>query len=66
MAEAADEEEKKAMDSLGFETKAFEALERDFQEVRGRRDCISFYHAAILGEGGRTQNWLPATRWLGM
>ena len=33
MAEAVDEEEKKAMDSLGFETKAFEALERDFQEV---------------------------------
>jgi|AntAceMinimDraft_12_1070368.scaffolds.fasta_scaffold16144_2 hypothetical protein len=25
---------RKDMDQLGFETKAFEALERDFQEVR--------------------------------
>jgi hypothetical protein len=28
------EEAKKDMDQLGFESKAFEALERDFQEVR--------------------------------
>lgn len=35
MAEEA-EDAKKDMDQLGFETKAFEALERDFQEVSAR------------------------------
>ena len=34
MADMEVEDAKKDMDQLGFETKAFEALERDFQEVR--------------------------------